>query len=65
MTTQDRAPGPGQMLQFKCERTGRLRPTHLGEYRRWILYSSQVLADRWGAAPKLLKKLNSGIPFHG
>jgi hypothetical protein len=84
MLVRDIAPGPGESFQFTCQWTGQPRPKHLPEYRRWILYTAQLLVDRWqkrigyalsvspsctefwtfepGAAPKLLKKFNCGIP---
>jgi hypothetical protein len=47
MYTHDIPPGPGQLFQLRCVWTGRPRTKHLPEYRRWVLCTTQSLADRW------------------
>jgi hypothetical protein len=35
------------MLKFRCEWTGQPQRKHLAEYRQWVLYTTQLLAERW------------------
>ena len=52
MRVVNSAPRPGHLMQDSCEWTGRPKPKHLAEYRRWVLLTAQLLADRWkGASP--------------
>lgn len=34
-------------LRYTYEWTGRPKPKHFAEYRRWVLKTTQLLADRW------------------
>jgi hypothetical protein len=36
------------MLSLEHEWTGRPKRKHLDAYRQWTLYTTQLLADRWG-----------------
>jgi len=47
MFVRDSAPGPGEAFQFHCQWTGQPRPKHFTEYRRWVLHTTQQLAERW------------------
>lgn len=48
MRVQDQPPLPGAMLDIAFEWTGKMKRKFLPEYRRWVLVTNQLLADRWG-----------------
>jgi hypothetical protein len=48
MRVVDRPPARGHMLSISHEWTGRPKRKHLSAYRQWTIYTTQLLADRWG-----------------
>jgi hypothetical protein len=60
MRVRDEPPGPHRMLSCEHRWTGRPKRKHLADYRRWALYTTQLLADRWNQWVRLLTEPNSG-----
>jgi len=47
MKVVDEPPGQGKALSVAHEWTGQPKRKHLDAYRRWTLYTTQLLAERW------------------
>jgi hypothetical protein len=48
MRVTDQPPASGETFQAACQWTGPgPKPKHIPAYRQWILYTTQLLADRW------------------